>query len=186
MSNVSSSLAVSQLLNAFSYMALVISFLGVSLGLLDYLADFFTLSDEAAGRTKNALVTFVPPTLTPLLLPDGFLYAIGFAGLAATIWAVMVPTLPTCQLSRTGRQRHDPVHHLIPADQCCRPYTFIARPAAGVQIKSTAWRIAHTPDPFLLFLALYYAGLLLKIGRAINVSQPLKYSLSRMTLYGKS
>ncbi|MCX2959320.1 MAG: tryptophan permease, partial [Serratia symbiotica] len=74
MSNVSSSLAVSQLLNTFSYMALASSFLGVSLGLFDYLADFFTLSDDAAGRTKTVLVTFVPPTLAALLFPNGFLY----------------------------------------------------------------------------------------------------------------
>lgn len=53
MNNVSSGLAISQLLNTFSYMALASSFLGVSLGLLDYLADLFTLSDDAAGCTKQ-------------------------------------------------------------------------------------------------------------------------------------
>lgn len=93
MSNVSSSLAVSHLLNTFSYMALASSVLGVSLGLFDYLADFFILSDDAAGRTKTVLVTFVPPTFAALLFPNGFLYAIGFAGLVATLWAVIVPAL---------------------------------------------------------------------------------------------
>ncbi len=93
MGNVSSSQTVSQLLNAFSYMALASSFLGVSLGLFDYLADFCKFKDDAVGRSKTALVTFVPPTLAALLFPNGFLYAIGFAGLAATIWAVIVPAL---------------------------------------------------------------------------------------------
>ncbi|MGB8664867.1 MAG: tryptophan permease, partial [Serratia inhibens] len=93
MGNVSSSQAVGQLLNAFSYMALASSFLGVSLGLFDYLADFFKFSDDTTGRSKTALVTFAPPTLAALLFPNGFLYAIGFAGLAATIWAVIVPAM---------------------------------------------------------------------------------------------
>lgn len=90
---------VKQLLNAFSYMALASSFLGVSLGLLDYIADFFKFEDSAAGRTKSALVTFVPPTICALIFPNGFLYAIGFAGLAATIWAVIVPAM----LARASR-----------------------------------------------------------------------------------
>nr|WP_228350968.1 MULTISPECIES: tryptophan permease [Limnobaculum] len=92
---------VKQLLNAFSYMALASSFLGVSLGLLDYIADFFKFEDTSAGRTKSALVTFVPPTVAALLFPDGFLYAIGFAGLAATIWAVIVPAM----LARASRKK---------------------------------------------------------------------------------
>jgi tryptophan-specific transport protein len=98
---VSASQVTSQLLNAFSYMALTSSFLGVSLGLFDYLADFFKFSDDRNGRAKSALVTFVPPTISALLFPNGFLYAIGFAGLAATVWAVIVPAL----MARASRKR---------------------------------------------------------------------------------
>jgi tryptophan-specific transport protein len=36
-----------------------------------------------------------------LLWPNGFLYAIGYAGLAATIWAAIVPAL----LARASRKR---------------------------------------------------------------------------------
>lgn len=98
---VSASQVTSQLLNAFSYMALTSSFLGVSLGLFDYLADFFKFSDDRNGRAKSALVTFVPPTIGALVFPNGFLYAIGFAGLAATVWAVIVPAL----MARASRKR---------------------------------------------------------------------------------
>ncbi|OWF81241.1 tryptophan permease [Yersinia rohdei] len=101
MDMVSASQTTSQLLNAFSYMALASSFLGVSLGLFDYIADFFKFSDDRGGRTKSALITFIPPTLGALLFPNGFLYAIGFAGLAATIWAVIVPAL----MARASRKR---------------------------------------------------------------------------------
>ncbi|QZN97298.1 tryptophan permease [Symbiopectobacterium purcellii] len=79
------------LLNAFSYMALASSFLGVSLGLFDYIHDSFSLADTPRGRTQAASMTFIPPTLAALLYPDGFLHAIGFAGLAATLWAVIIP-----------------------------------------------------------------------------------------------
>ena len=36
-----------------------------------------------------------------LLWPNGFIYAIGFAGLAATVWAAIVPAL----LARASRRR---------------------------------------------------------------------------------
>ena len=36
-----------------------------------------------------------------LVKPDGFLYAIGYAGLAATVWAAIVPAL----LARASRKR---------------------------------------------------------------------------------
>ncbi|WP_411752679.1 tryptophan permease [Serratia sp. (in: enterobacteria)] len=113
MGNVSSSNAVGQLLNAFSYMALASSFLGVSLGLFDFLADFFKFKDNQAGRTKSALVTFVPPTLAALLFPNGFLYAIGFAGLAATIWAVIVPAM----MARASRRRFPQASYRAPGGQ---------------------------------------------------------------------
>lgn len=113
MGNVSSSYAVGQLLNAFSYMALASSFLGVSLGLFDFLADFFKFKDNQAGRSKSALVTFVPPTVAALLFPNGFLYAIGFAGLAATIWAVIVPAM----MARASRRRFPQASYRAPGGQ---------------------------------------------------------------------
>lgn len=101
---------VKHLLNAFSYMALASSFLGVSLGLLDFIADLFKFEDSSAGRTKSALVTFVPPTIGALFFPNGFLYAIGFAGLAATIWAVIVPAMLAC----TSRKRFTQASYRAP------------------------------------------------------------------------
>ncbi|WP_445497442.1 tryptophan permease [Photorhabdus sp. SF281] len=110
MDNTTNSTIVTQLLNAFSYMALASSFLGVSLGLFDYLADFFGFKDNSTGRLKSALVTFIPPTALALLFPNGFLYAIGFAGLAATIWAVIVPAL----MARASRRRFPDASYRAP------------------------------------------------------------------------
>ena len=73
----------------------------MTLGLFDYLADLFGFDDSRLGRLKTALLTFAPPIIGGLLWPDGFLYAIGYAGLAATIWAAIVPAL----LARASRKR---------------------------------------------------------------------------------
>lgn len=92
---------ISQFLTLFSYMALASSFLGVSLGLFDFIADFFKFNDSHQGRFKSIIITFLPPTILGLVFPDGFIYAIGFAGLAATIWAVIVPAM----MARASRKR---------------------------------------------------------------------------------
>ncbi|PJG85754.1 aromatic amino acid transporter [Conservatibacter flavescens] len=80
-------------LNFFTYFAIASSFLGVTLGLADYIADLFKFDDSALGRTKTVIVTFLPPLILSLIFPYGFVSAIGYAGLAATIWAAIVPAL---------------------------------------------------------------------------------------------
>lgn len=92
---------IAAVLRFFAYLAIASSFLGVTLGLFDYLADLFKFDDSAMGRTKTALVTFLPPLLFSLQFPYGFVIAIGYAGLAATIWAVIVPAL----LARASRRK---------------------------------------------------------------------------------
>ncbi len=82
-----------RMLEAFSFFAVATSFLGAGLGLFDYMADLCGFDDTHFGRAKTTLVTFLPPTLGALIKPDGFLAAIGWAGLAATIWSVIVPAL---------------------------------------------------------------------------------------------
>ena len=89
------------LLTIFSNFAVSCSFLGVTLGLFDYLADLFKFDDTGLGRFKTAIITFLPPIVAGLINPNGFIYAIGFAGFAATIWAVIVPAL----LAKASRQR---------------------------------------------------------------------------------
>lgn len=84
---------LSNLLGAFANLAVVSSFLGVTLGLFDFIADKFSFDDSHLGRFKTALVTFLPPTIGGLLFPNGFVYAIGLAGLSAVVWGVVVPTL---------------------------------------------------------------------------------------------
>ncbi|MCS3433276.1 tryptophan permease [Klebsiella sp. BIGb0407] len=101
LSGVLNSRTLDLLLLIFSNFAVASSFLGVTLGLFDYLADLFDFDDSKAGRLKTAAVTFTPPVIGGFLWPNGFIYAIGYAGLAATIWAAIVPAL----LARASRKK---------------------------------------------------------------------------------
>jgi len=101
LSGVLNSRTLDLLLLIFSNFAVASSFLGVTLGLFDYLADLFGFDDSKSGRLKTAVVTFTPPVIGGFLWPNGFIYAIGYAGLAATIWAAIVPAL----LARASRKK---------------------------------------------------------------------------------
>jgi len=101
LSSLLNSARVDLLLTLFSNFAVACSFLGVTLGLFDYLADLLNFADSPMGRLKTAIATFAPPMACGLLWPEGFIHAIGFAGLAATVWAVITPAL----LARASRKR---------------------------------------------------------------------------------
>jgi len=100
---------LSAALNAFANMAVVSSFLGVTLGLFDFNADKFNFDDSKLGRLKTAAVTFVPPTLGGILFPNGFIYAIGIAGLCATVWGMVVPALS----AKVSREKYGNPHYRV-------------------------------------------------------------------------
>ncbi len=90
---------IMRFLEAFSLLSVATSFLGAGLGLFDYMADLCNFDDSRLGRTKTMMVTLAPPMICGLIWPDGFLPAIGWAGLAASIWSVIIPAmlLYTCR-----------------------------------------------------------------------------------------
>lgn len=85
--------ALTFMMTLFSHFAVIASFLGVTAGLFDFIADRLKLGASPLARFKVACLTFLPALGASLLLPNGFLAAIGFAGLFATLWAVIVPAL---------------------------------------------------------------------------------------------
>lgn len=89
-----------QALGYFAYMAIASSFLGVTLGLFDYMRDLFGFNAQLKGRLQTAAVTFLPPYVAYLFMPTGFVQVMGYVGLMAAIWAVLVPAL----LVRKSRQ----------------------------------------------------------------------------------
>ena len=106
--------SMAAILSFFSYMAIATSFLGVTLGLFDYIADIFKWDDGFAGRTKTAAVTFLPPLVSCLLFPTGFVTAIGYVGLVATVWTCSLPSLLLLRSRQKIRQRQK-LHRLTAA-----------------------------------------------------------------------
>ncbi len=86
----------------FADLALATSFLGVALGLFDYLADLFQRQNSAGGRLQSGLITFLPPLAFALFYPRGFVMALGYAGVALAVLAFMLPSL----LVMKSRQQH--------------------------------------------------------------------------------
>jgi tyrosine-specific transport protein len=65
---------------AFALFALVTSFLGVTLGLLDFLADGLKIEKTKWGRIGLALLIFLPPLIFAMFNPCIFLKALRYAG----------------------------------------------------------------------------------------------------------
>ncbi|MCV5245702.1 tyrosine transporter TyrP, partial [Escherichia coli] len=74
-------------------LALATSFLGVSLGLFDYLADMFQRKNSVGGRLQSGIITFLPPLAFALFSPRGFVMALGYAGVALAVLALIMPAL---------------------------------------------------------------------------------------------
>lgn len=89
------------ILTFFGNFAVASSLLAATLGLFDYIADLLHFPDNRVGRLKTALVTYFPPAIICFFFPDGFVHAIGYAGLAFTLWSVILPPF----LVKTARQR---------------------------------------------------------------------------------
>ena len=76
----------------FSTLALVTSFLGVGLGLLECIEDLLKQSfNISAGRISLGLMTFIPPLVFALFYPEGFILALGYAGQMFAFYAVVLP-----------------------------------------------------------------------------------------------
>lgn len=79
------------ILTFFGNFAVASSLLAATLGLFDYIADLCHFPDNGIGRLKTAFVTYFPPAAVCFFFPNGFVHAIGYAGLAFTIWSVILP-----------------------------------------------------------------------------------------------
>ncbi|WP_434036419.1 aromatic amino acid transporter [Formosa sp. 4Alg 33] len=98
-----SSHMISFVLNLFSNFAIITSFMGVGLALFDYIADKFSFKDHAKGRFKSACITFIPPGIISFFFPNGFIAAIGFAGLVVIFGFFIAPFFVVKTLRRSNR-----------------------------------------------------------------------------------
>jgi tyrosine-specific transport protein len=86
-------------INFFSHLFTVIciltSFLGVSLGLSDFLSDGLAIQKSQTGNKIICLLTFLPPLAIVLFYPSIFVKALNYAGLCAVILMALLPALMT-------------------------------------------------------------------------------------------
>ncbi|MFM8453834.1 MAG: amino acid permease [Gammaproteobacteria bacterium] len=76
----------------FSFMALLTSFVGVSLGLVDLLADGLKINKQTKyGKVKLFTLAFIPPLLYTVIHPTGFLQALRYAGIFSAILLIALP-----------------------------------------------------------------------------------------------
>jgi tyrosine-specific transport protein len=86
--------AISSIGQAFAFFAIATSFLGVTLGLFDFLADGLKYSKKGILRLRLAILTFGPPALVALLYPSLFLKALSLAGgIGCSLLLVLLPIL---------------------------------------------------------------------------------------------
>jgi tyrosine-specific transport protein len=84
---------LSYLTNAFAFTGMATSFLGVALGLFDYVSEWFKKSNDGKTRLKVTALTFGLPLLLALIYPNGFITALGCAAVALSLLAVVLPCL---------------------------------------------------------------------------------------------
>lgn len=77
----------------FSFLALVTSFLGVGLSLVDFLLDGLKLKRNYFTRFFIILLAMVPPLLFAIYFPSGFILALSYAGVFVAILYGILPAL---------------------------------------------------------------------------------------------
>ncbi|MGV6989303.1 aromatic amino acid transport family protein [Testudinibacter sp. P80/BLE/0925] len=82
---------LSEAVRLFSSLALVTSFLGVSLSLFDCLHDLLKRVKVRSNRASLGVLTFVPPLIFALFYPKGFILALGYAGIMFAFYGLVLP-----------------------------------------------------------------------------------------------
>ncbi|MCG9690737.1 aromatic amino acid transporter [Vibrio sp. Isolate22] len=84
---------LSVIVGVFADLALLTSFIGVSLGLFEFMGDSLSNKLGNAKRVKTAVITFLPPLGFALFYPQGFIMALGYAAIALSVLAILLPTV---------------------------------------------------------------------------------------------
>ncbi|WP_185817603.1 aromatic amino acid transport family protein [Shewanella atlantica] len=82
---------VSKCISLFADFALVTSFLGVTLSLYDFIGELTRARPTIAGRIQTWLITFIPPVLCALYIPEGFVAVLGFAAIPLVVMIIFLP-----------------------------------------------------------------------------------------------
>ncbi len=77
----------------FSSICMITAFLGVSLGLFDFLADGLKLKKNGAQGKLTWVLTFLPPLAVVLINPGIYLHALSYAGVCCVILLLLLPAV---------------------------------------------------------------------------------------------
>ncbi|WP_282176097.1 aromatic amino acid transport family protein [Vibrio nereis] len=98
-----------QAIGIFADLALLTSFLGVSLGLFEFLGDTIKKRTKGNSRLLVALVTFLPPMGFALFYPQGFIMALGYAAIALAVLAIFLPIM----MAKKARTQAEDSHYQV-------------------------------------------------------------------------
>lgn len=87
-------------IQGFANITVITCFLGVSLGLFDFLADFLKKEKDLVGKLQITLFTFIPPMIFVIFYPKGFILALGNAAICIAFSHVMLPAWMVFQLRK--------------------------------------------------------------------------------------
>lgn len=104
---------VGQSVSIFADLALATSFLGVSLGLFDFLADTLNRGNHLAGRGQTALITFLPPLAFAVFYPQGFIMALGYAAISLVILAIFLPVAMVSAQRKAQQANNHPSGYVV-------------------------------------------------------------------------
>ena len=94
---------ISMTAQCFTFFVIVTSFLGVSLSLMDFLADGLNIEKSSKGKGLLFVLTFLPPLLFTYANPRAFFSALEYAGAFGVI--LLLGILPILMVWR-GRYHH--------------------------------------------------------------------------------
>lgn len=77
----------------FTSICMITAFLGVSIGLFDFLADGLTLKKTGLQGRGTLALTFIPPLIIVLFFPGIYLRALAYAGTCCVILLLLLPSL---------------------------------------------------------------------------------------------
>ncbi|QSX32924.1 amino acid permease [Shewanella avicenniae] len=84
---------ISKFVGFFADLALITSFLGVTLSLYDFLAELIRARKTVGGRVQTWLLTFIPPLACALFYPNGFIALLGFAAIPLVVISLILPVI---------------------------------------------------------------------------------------------
>lgn len=90
-SQITGSTILGEMVRAFSALALITSFLGVAMGIFEGVGDLLKRFELPNNRGILTPLTFIPPLAFAMFYPDGFIYALGWAGLLFAFYGLILP-----------------------------------------------------------------------------------------------